>query len=214
MAAISAAAPSLVALLQAIDADVGHAFRISSLEPMDCSPRSSTWWRRRRVCAALSSAAAARKRWDARGDAPAVHDRLLSRAGRTHSRGACRTRRSAPTSSSGFPARPIATSDARHYLRESPLTHVHVFPYSDRPGTRRVNAPEKVHGSIVRDRASAECAHWTRADERSISAARQHPARPDDRGRVARRDGQLFKGAHSDWSAEKRVGECRNEQSR
>ena len=39
------------------------------------------------------------------------------------------------------------------YLESSPLTHVHVFPYSDRPGTRATTWTEKVHGSIVRDRA-------------------------------------------------------------
>jgi threonylcarbamoyladenosine tRNA methylthiotransferase MtaB len=41
------------------------------------------------------------------------------------------------------------------YLRESPITHVHVFPYSDRPGTAATALPGKVHGSVVRDRASA-----------------------------------------------------------
>ena len=40
------------------------------------------------------------------------------------------------------------------YLLESPITHVHVFPYSDRPGTAATALPGKVHGSIVRDRAS------------------------------------------------------------
>ena len=40
------------------------------------------------------------------------------------------------------------------YLRESPITHVHVFPYSDRPGTAATALPDKVHGSVVRERAS------------------------------------------------------------
>ena len=40
------------------------------------------------------------------------------------------------------------------YLAESPLTHVHVFPYSDRPGTAAAALPGKVHGSIVRERAA------------------------------------------------------------
>jgi threonylcarbamoyladenosine tRNA methylthiotransferase MtaB len=39
------------------------------------------------------------------------------------------------------------------YLRESPITHVHVFPYSDRPGTMATDLPDKVHGSTVRERA-------------------------------------------------------------
>jgi threonylcarbamoyladenosine tRNA methylthiotransferase MtaB len=40
------------------------------------------------------------------------------------------------------------------YLRESPLTHLHVFAYSDRPGTDASRLPDKVHGSIVRERAA------------------------------------------------------------
>jgi threonylcarbamoyladenosine tRNA methylthiotransferase MtaB len=39
------------------------------------------------------------------------------------------------------------------YLASSPLTHVHVFPYSDRPGTDASVRRDKVHGSIVRERA-------------------------------------------------------------
>jgi threonylcarbamoyladenosine tRNA methylthiotransferase MtaB len=39
------------------------------------------------------------------------------------------------------------------YLEESPLTHLHVFPYSDRPGTAATELPDKVHGAIVRERS-------------------------------------------------------------
>ena len=39
------------------------------------------------------------------------------------------------------------------YLESSPLTHVHVFPYSDRPGTRASTRRDKVPGAIVRERA-------------------------------------------------------------
>jgi threonylcarbamoyladenosine tRNA methylthiotransferase MtaB len=39
------------------------------------------------------------------------------------------------------------------YLESSPLTHVHVFPYSDRPGTRASIRRDKVPGAIVRERA-------------------------------------------------------------
>ena len=38
------------------------------------------------------------------------------------------------------------------YLERSPLTHVHVFPYSDRPGTDASSMPKKVHGTIVKAR--------------------------------------------------------------
>ena len=39
------------------------------------------------------------------------------------------------------------------YLERSPLTHVHVFPYSDRPGTAASTMGGKIHGAAVRDRA-------------------------------------------------------------
>jgi threonylcarbamoyladenosine tRNA methylthiotransferase MtaB len=38
------------------------------------------------------------------------------------------------------------------YLESAPLTHLHVFPYSDRPGTLATGYGDKVHGAIVRDR--------------------------------------------------------------
>jgi threonylcarbamoyladenosine tRNA methylthiotransferase MtaB len=39
------------------------------------------------------------------------------------------------------------------YLASSPLTQLHVFPYSDRPGTVASALGGKVHGTIVRERA-------------------------------------------------------------
>ena len=39
------------------------------------------------------------------------------------------------------------------YLERSALTHVHVFPYSDRPGTPASRMGDKVHGAVVRERA-------------------------------------------------------------
>jgi len=38
------------------------------------------------------------------------------------------------------------------YLDRSPLTHVHVFPYSDRPGTDATTMAGKVEGAVVRER--------------------------------------------------------------
>jgi threonylcarbamoyladenosine tRNA methylthiotransferase MtaB len=38
------------------------------------------------------------------------------------------------------------------YLEGSPLTHVHVFPYSDRPGTDATMMSGKVDGAVVRER--------------------------------------------------------------
>jgi threonylcarbamoyladenosine tRNA methylthiotransferase MtaB len=40
------------------------------------------------------------------------------------------------------------------YLERLPLTHVHVFPYSDRPGTEASSMAAKVHGSVVRERSA------------------------------------------------------------
>src|SRR5262249_38238657 len=39
------------------------------------------------------------------------------------------------------------------YLDRSPLTHLHVFPYSDRPGTEAASMAGKVPGAVVRERA-------------------------------------------------------------
>jgi threonylcarbamoyladenosine tRNA methylthiotransferase MtaB len=41
------------------------------------------------------------------------------------------------------------------YLPSSPLTHLHVFPYSDRPGTEASMLAPKVDGTIVRNRGTA-----------------------------------------------------------
>ena len=40
------------------------------------------------------------------------------------------------------------------FLEQSPLTHVHVFPYSDRPGTVASAMSGKVHGAVIRERAA------------------------------------------------------------
>ena len=39
------------------------------------------------------------------------------------------------------------------YLERAPLTHLHVFPYSDRPGTAASAMTAKVPGTVVRERA-------------------------------------------------------------
>jgi len=39
------------------------------------------------------------------------------------------------------------------YLERSPLTHIHVFPYSDRPGTPASSMDGNVHGAVIRERA-------------------------------------------------------------
>jgi threonylcarbamoyladenosine tRNA methylthiotransferase MtaB len=55
----------------------------------------------------------------------------------------------------GFPGETVEDFSAlESYLSSSPVTHVHVFPYSDRPGTAATALPAKVHGTIVRERAA------------------------------------------------------------
>ena len=40
------------------------------------------------------------------------------------------------------------------YLDDAPLTHLHVFPYSDRPGTAAESMEPKVAGEVLRERAT------------------------------------------------------------
>jgi len=55
----------------------------------------------------------------------------------------------------GFPGERDQDVEANlHYLPESGLSHLHVFPYSDRPGTVASRMADKVEGPIVRDRAA------------------------------------------------------------
>jgi threonylcarbamoyladenosine tRNA methylthiotransferase MtaB len=55
----------------------------------------------------------------------------------------------------GFPGeRDDDFDELAGYLERSPLTHVHVFPYSDRPGTLASKLPSKVAGAVVRERGA------------------------------------------------------------
>jgi threonylcarbamoyladenosine tRNA methylthiotransferase MtaB len=54
----------------------------------------------------------------------------------------------------GFPGE--TAEDFEHltsFLHSSPLTHLHVFPYSDRPGTTASTMPRKVAGAVTKERA-------------------------------------------------------------
>jgi threonylcarbamoyladenosine tRNA methylthiotransferase MtaB len=54
----------------------------------------------------------------------------------------------------GFPGETDEDFEAlARYLEASPLTHLHVFPYSDRPGTAASMLGGRAHGSVVRERA-------------------------------------------------------------
>src|SRR5207237_3811335 len=55
----------------------------------------------------------------------------------------------------GFPGETDEDFEAlASYLAGSPLTHLHVFPYSDRPGTGASAMSCKVAGGVIRARAA------------------------------------------------------------
>ena len=151
---------SLVELLQSLSDESCRRpdvlFRISSLEPMDCTPE---------IVDLVATAGCF---------APHVHlplqhasNRMLAAMGRPYTLEHYRSlvdaiRARMPHASIGsdiivgFPGETDGEfAELRAYLESSPLTHVHVFPYSDRPGTRAATRRGKVPGSIVRDRARA-----------------------------------------------------------
>jgi threonylcarbamoyladenosine tRNA methylthiotransferase MtaB len=147
---------SLLELLKAIEQQAPDMrFRVSSLEPMDCSDE-------------IVDLVAASPCIAPHFHLPLQHasDPMLVAMRRPYTlayyrRLVDRIRRDIPHASIGtdiivgFPgetADDFSVLDA--YLREAPITHVHVFPYSDRPGTAAAELPSRVHGSTVRERAS------------------------------------------------------------
>jgi threonylcarbamoyladenosine tRNA methylthiotransferase MtaB len=149
-------ASSLADLLEAIETRAyPMLFRVSSLEPMDLSARI--------VDLVLSSPVFA-----PHFHLPLQHgsDAVLARMRRPYTLAQYAARVDAIRSRAphaaigsdvivGFPGETDEEFDATlRYLRQSPLTHLHVFCYSDRPGTEASRLPGKVHGAVVRHRAS------------------------------------------------------------
>ena len=146
---------SLLDLLRALAVTPDVLFRISSLEPMDCTP-------------AIVELVATTDCFAPHFHLPLQHasNRMLEAMRRPYTIGYYREladsiRRRIPNASIGsdvivgFPGETDEDFDAlSSYLDSSPLTHVHVFPYSDRPGTVAAARGEKVHGSIIRQRAT------------------------------------------------------------
>jgi threonylcarbamoyladenosine tRNA methylthiotransferase MtaB len=146
-------ATSLVDLLRAIAAR-DLLFRISSLEPMDCSDE-------------IIDLVAASDCFAPHFHLPLQHasDRVLAAMRRPYTiehyaRVVDRIRARMANASIGsdiivgFPGETDEDfAQLASYLERSPLSHIHVFPYSDRPGTAASALPDKVHGAIVRDRA-------------------------------------------------------------
>ncbi|MEE2638279.1 MAG: MiaB/RimO family radical SAM methylthiotransferase, partial [Acidobacteriota bacterium] len=148
---------SLVQLLETLD---GHSadvrFRISSLEPMDCPTE-------------LIDLVAGSGRF-----APHFHlslqhasDAVLRRMRRPYRfddyrRVVDHVRDRMPHAGigsdliAGFPGEREEDARKTHdYLATSPLTYVHVFPYSPRVGTEAAGLSDRVPGPIVRERARA-----------------------------------------------------------
>jgi threonylcarbamoyladenosine tRNA methylthiotransferase MtaB len=130
-------------------------FRISSLEPMDCTPE-------------IVDLVATSERFAPHFHLPLQHasDRVLTAMRRPYtiefySALVERIRTLIPDASIGsdiivgFPGETDQDFEClAGYLETSPLTHLHVFPYSDRPGTPAAGMPNRIHGSVVRDRAN------------------------------------------------------------
>ena len=147
---------SLLDLLQALDAiDADVTYRISSLEPMDCAPE-------------IVDLVARSGRVMPHFHLPLQHssDRLLAVMRRPYTLDYYRRlvdsiHARLPHASigsdmiAGFPGETDADFAANlAYLPSSPLTHLHVFPYSDRPGTEATRLRDKVHPSVIRDRGA------------------------------------------------------------
>ena len=148
-------AVDLIGLLRCLDRHPSDLhFRISSLEPMDCTP-------------AVVDFTATSGRFAAHFHLPLQHasDGLLQAMRRPYTLDAYRrlvdgNRAKMPHAAIGsdiivgFPGETEQDVELLlEYLSGSPLTHLHVFPYSDRPGTVAATFSAKVHGSAIRERA-------------------------------------------------------------
>jgi threonylcarbamoyladenosine tRNA methylthiotransferase MtaB len=146
--------PDLLAALDRHPSDV--TFRISSLEPMDCPP-------------GVIDLVASSGRFAPHFHLPLQHasDAMLRRMRRPYTfdlyrRTVDRIRDRMPHAGigsdliAGFPG--DRDEDAQHtldYLAGSPLTYLHVFPYSPRPGTEASRLEGRLPSPVVRERARA-----------------------------------------------------------
>jgi threonylcarbamoyladenosine tRNA methylthiotransferase MtaB len=142
----------LLGTLARLDIDV--TFRISSLEPMDCTPE------------VVDLVAGSGGRFAPHFHLPLQHasDRMLEAMGRPYTLDHYRRlldgiHARLPHASIGsdlivgFPGETDDDFAANlAYLPDSPLTHLHVFPYSDRPGTVASALRGKVDGVTTRAR--------------------------------------------------------------
>jgi threonylcarbamoyladenosine tRNA methylthiotransferase MtaB len=146
---------SLADLLEALDRLPGSGrFRLSSLEPTDCT-------------AEIVDVVARSGRFTPHFHLPLQHasDRLLRAMRRPYTLARYRrvvdeVRRRMPDAAIGsdvmvgFPGEEEPDVDRLgRYLEASPLTYLHVFPYSERPGTAAAGLRPKVAGLAIRARA-------------------------------------------------------------
>jgi threonylcarbamoyladenosine tRNA methylthiotransferase MtaB len=151
-------AASLLGLLAALDRAANGtelAFRLSSLEPMDCGEP-------------ILDAVAASGRFLPHFHLPLQHasDRMLAAMRRPYTLARFRSvvdgiRRRLPDAAigtdliAGFPGETERDFELQSaYLRGAPLTHVHVFAYSARPGTEAAGMTPKVPSAEIRRRAT------------------------------------------------------------
>ena len=148
---------SLLELLRLLDSHPSNLmFRISSLEPMDCGDEIVDLVARSGRFAPhfhlpLQNASDRVLRAMRRPYSLAYYRRLVDMI-------RCRMPHAGIGSDLvvGFPGETAADFETNlEYLSGSPLTYLHVFPYSDRPGTEATGLPGKVHGTTVRQRARA-----------------------------------------------------------
>ena len=148
---------SLIELLRLLDAHPSPVlFRLSSLEPMDCGPE-------------VVDLVARSGRFAPHFHLPLQHasDHVLRAMRRPYTseyyqRLVADVRDRLPDAAIGsdvivgFPGETEADADLNlAYLDESPLTYLHVFPYSDRPGTDATRMAGKVPGPVIRERGRA-----------------------------------------------------------
>jgi threonylcarbamoyladenosine tRNA methylthiotransferase MtaB len=148
---------SLEQLLRALDASpLDLTFRVSSLEPMDCTP------------AVVSLVAASAGRFAPHFHLPLQHasNRMLQRMRRPYTLADYRRLADGilgrlPHASIGsdmivgFPGESAADfTENLAYLPGSGLSHLHVFPYSDRPGTEASTMAARVPPAEIRERGA------------------------------------------------------------
>jgi threonylcarbamoyladenosine tRNA methylthiotransferase MtaB len=185
---------TLLDLLRALDRraeSLDITFRLSSLEPMDCGGE-------------ILDLVGGSPRFVPHLHLPLQHasDRMLLAMRRPYTAGSYRAlvqrvHERMPDAAigadviAGFPGETERDFDEQvSTLRDSPLTHLHVFPYSDRPGTEASHMPSKVPGGVVRHRAGRLRAIGQELNQRFLErqVGRERPALTLDDGSLALTD--------------------------